>query len=629
MKKLLLLLLLIPSFVSAAGLTLSQGGLGTTTVPANWVLIGSTSLRVTAAATSTLGLESPLTFSTGLSRIGNAVTCNTASASIFGCLSAADWTTFNAKQAAGNYITALTGDVTAAGPGSSAATLATVNSNVGSFTNSNITVNGKGLITAASSGFSYPFPAGATSSLVTFTGGILVTNATSTINNLTMVNATTTNATTTALSISGTASTSILRIDSLSNGGLALNTGKVYSAATTTFSTGLTYSAGNTTCDTASASVFGCLTSAFFSKFNSATTTFSNGLSYSAGVASLATISANSVLANNTSGSAIPTALATSSLFVWNGTGNVVRTTSAALVTPDLGTPSALVLTNATGLSVAGGGTGASTLTGLLQGNGTSAFTAVTGTAGQFPYYNGTNTLLATSTLFVSTASNVGIGTANPSAYKLQVTNTAAGVNDLVGVEYGSATNNAGGYAFHSFGTEVGAIRQQRVGTGDYSLRFLNWSGSALAEYMTIRTGGNVGIGTLAAATGNHLCYDTTSISGMNTFATCSSLRKLKTNIKPFAITSDLLKLNPVSFTDKASKENRYGFIAEEVNAVNPILSTYYKGKLNGVDYDGVVSLLVKTVQGIFARLDGTEKAIQDQQTQIDELNDRLKKLEK
>jgi hypothetical protein len=49
-------------------------------------------------------------------------------------------------------ITTLTGDVTASGTGSVAATLATVNSNVGSFTNANITVNGKGLVTAASSG---------------------------------------------------------------------------------------------------------------------------------------------------------------------------------------------------------------------------------------------------------------------------------------------------------------------------------------------------------------------------------------------------------------------------------------------------------------------------------------------
>ncbi len=52
----------------------------------------------------------------------------------------------------GGGITDLTGDVTATGPGSAAATLATVNANVGSFTNANITVNAKGLITAASNG---------------------------------------------------------------------------------------------------------------------------------------------------------------------------------------------------------------------------------------------------------------------------------------------------------------------------------------------------------------------------------------------------------------------------------------------------------------------------------------------
>lgn len=88
-----------------------------------------------------------------------------------GYLSSTDWTTFNGKQAAGNYITALTGDVTATGPGSVAATLATVNANVGSFTHSSITVNAKGLITAASSGTAPVTSVSGTTNQITSTGG--------------------------------------------------------------------------------------------------------------------------------------------------------------------------------------------------------------------------------------------------------------------------------------------------------------------------------------------------------------------------------------------------------------------------------------------------------------------------
>ncbi len=83
---------------------------------------------------------------------GTSIAQSAASASQNGYLKSTDWSTFNGKQAAGNYITALTGDITASGPGSVAATLATVNSNVGSFTYSSITVNAKGLVTAASNG---------------------------------------------------------------------------------------------------------------------------------------------------------------------------------------------------------------------------------------------------------------------------------------------------------------------------------------------------------------------------------------------------------------------------------------------------------------------------------------------
>jgi hypothetical protein len=79
------------------------------------------------------------------------------------------------------------------------------------------------------------------------------------------------------------------------------------------------------------------------------------------------------------------------------GTGNVVLSTSPTLVTPVLGTPTSGNFTtgtftwptfnqNTTGtaaglsstLAVTSGGTGATTLTGVLKGNGTSAFTVAT-----------------------------------------------------------------------------------------------------------------------------------------------------------------------------------------------------------------------------------------------------------
>lgn len=113
-----------------------------------------------------------------------------ASASNSGLLTSTDWSTFNGKQASGNYITALTGDVTASGPGSAAATLATVNSNTGSFGGStaipSLTVNGKGLITAASTNVVVA-PAG-TLSGTTLNSGVTASSLTSvgTLSNLTV-----------------------------------------------------------------------------------------------------------------------------------------------------------------------------------------------------------------------------------------------------------------------------------------------------------------------------------------------------------------------------------------------------------------------------------------------------------
>lgn len=168
---------------------------------------------------------------------GVSIQVKQSSTSQSGYLSNTDWNTFNGKQAAGNYITALTGDATASGPGSVALTLATVASagTTGSSTSiPSVTINAKGLVTSVT-GNAVIAPAG------TLTGTTLASNVVT--SSLTSVGTITTgvwNGTTLDVGHGGTGITS-----TPTNGQIPIGNGTNYTAAAITAGTGVVVTNGS------------------------------------------------------------------------------------------------------------------------------------------------------------------------------------------------------------------------------------------------------------------------------------------------------------------------------------------------------------------------------------------------
>ena len=335
---------------------------------------GITTLNALTAATQTFAVGTAGTdFAITSGTSTHTFDLPTASAANRGALSSADWTTFNGKQAAGNYITALTGDVTASGPGSAAAAVTKINGTSLAGLGTGILKNttGTGVPSIAIAG---DFP---------------------TLNQNTTGSAATL---TTPRAIYGNnfdGSAALTQVIASTYGGTGNGFAK-FSGPTTAEKT-FTLPNATATILTSNAAV-----TVAQGGTGRATSTTAYGL-IAAGTT--ATGMQQTLAAGATTG--ILVGGGASALPVWTtatGSGAPVRATSPTLVTPLLGTPTSGTLTNCTGLPlstgttgtlpVGNGGTGASTLTGILQGNGTSAVTAITNstTVGQTLRVTGSNT---------------------------------------------------------------------------------------------------------------------------------------------------------------------------------------------------------------------------------------------
>lgn len=94
---------------------------------ADWNTFNGKQPAITTSNLSDAGTDG-ITISGGLGAVigtGTTVAQHVADTTHNGYLASADWNTFNGKQVSGNYITALTGGVTASGPGSATATVVT------------------------------------------------------------------------------------------------------------------------------------------------------------------------------------------------------------------------------------------------------------------------------------------------------------------------------------------------------------------------------------------------------------------------------------------------------------------------------------------------------------------------
>jgi hypothetical protein len=128
-----------------------------------------------------------------------------------------------------------------------------------------------------------------------------------------------------------------------------------------------------------------------------------------------------------------------------------------------------------------------------------------------------------------------------------------------------------------------------------------------------LEVNGIIRVGTLGAAGATTLCRNAS-----NQISTCSSSARYKNNIIAFTSGLSLIKqLRPVSFNWRDGGMADMGLVAEEVNAVEPLLTTTNAGgQVEGVKYDRVGVVLINAVKEQQAQIESLAKQNELQQKQ-------------
>ena len=210
----------------------------------------------------------------------------------------------------------------------------------------------------------------------------------------------------------------------------------------------------------------------------------------------------------------------------------------------------------------------------------------------------GDSTTIGVGNTFIGASSGAGNTTGGGNTFVGRIaglTNTTGANNTLLGDLTDFASGDLQYATAIGAGAVVGLSNTILLGRTDGSDR--------------VQIPGQLQLVSLATGGVTNLCRTTTAF-----VATCSSSLRYKTAIENFTEGLSIVRrLRPISFDWKGGGLRDVGFAAEEVNEVEPRLVTFEKGRIEGVKYAQVTTVLVN--------------AVKEQQAEIDDLRQQLREL--
>ena len=224
--------------------------------------------------------------------------------------------------------------------------------------------------------------------------------------------------------------------------------------------------------------------------------------------------------------------------------------------------------------------------------------------SGGFNTYVGTSAGFNTTTGTSNSFFGMGSGLAN----------TTGTFNTLVGRNADVTSGNL---------THATAIGAESIATQSNSI-YLGRPGGEDAVRIpgAVAIDGTLVVGTLGSAGSTSVC-----LNAANRVSPCSSSLRYKTSVHSFSRGLDIVRrLRPITFDWKDGGARDVGFGAEEVNEVEPLLTTRNdKGEIEGVKYAQITTVLVNAVKEQQAVIESQQRTNESQTRQIAEQRELLR----